>query len=498
MRKIIVLLLCVVMVLGVFTGCRTSIDNNDDSSQETETTTSTASSDTTDARLVPDVPEITFNGYQFRILTKGKTSSTWYSVDIDAESMTGEPINDAVYARNSKIEELYDIEIIEESPSSPDVAATTALTAQNDFYDMIALRMNDHMEGLINKGFMKDLNEVEYLDLTRPYYDQKSISELSIDGKNFAITGDLLTMDNDATRCVLFNKTIADDIGIETIYNADFYQLVESGKWTLDVLYECAKLAVQDKDGQAGMNPDVDIYGMETEPFNSLVMLNSAGVRIVQKNEEDIPVYSLYTDKAIEVLQKIIPIQNDACMMLSTNYSGYTDVWTGLFHPTFTSNRSLFYMGQIQNAKMFRTFDVDFGILPIPKYDESQEEYLSPVTTYGTDCISIPKIASNLERTAIIIEALSCESKYTVQPAYYEATLKGKTAKDEESTVMLDLMFANRTFDLGYMYNWGGSYDAIYALTKTNSTSITSTLKSIQVTAEREIAATVSAIMNQQ
>jgi len=154
-------------------------------------------------------------------------------------------------------------------------------------------------------------------------------------------------------------------------------------------------------------------------------------------------------------------------------------------------------MGQVQNAKMFRTEDVTFGILPIPKYDEAQEQYLAPVTTYGTDCISIPKIASDLERTAIIIEALSCESKYTVQPAYYEATLKGKTAKDVESTEMLDLMFANRTFDLGYMYNWGGSYSAIYNLTKTNSTSIASTLQSIQKTAESEINTTINAIINQ-
>jgi hypothetical protein len=482
------------MLAGIFTSCK--VDKTDPNVSSSDGSNTINPTDTSEVRLTPDVPEgIQFNGHKFTVITRGKSSSTWYSMDIDAEGTTGEPVNDAVYARNIKIEQLYNVEIIEDAPKSPEVVAENELMSQNDIYDMICLRMNGHISSLVTKGYLMDLNELEYLDLTRPYYDQRSIADLSIANKNFAITGDLLTMGNDATRAIMFNKTIAEQINIEGKYNASLYDLVKSGKWTLDVLFECSQLAVQDKDGMPGMNPDMDVFGMQTEPFNTLVFLHSAGVKIVTKDSNDIPQYSLINDRATDVLQKVIPMQNDISMMLNTKYSGYTpDVWVGLFHPTFAGGRSLFYMGQVQNAKMFRIEDVDFGILPIPKYEESQLEYLSPVTTYGANSIAVPKIASDVDRTGIIIEALSCESKYTVQPAYYESTLKGKTAKDEESSDMLDIMFSNRIFDLGYMYNWGSAYTVISNLTTANTINVASQLKGIDKTVQGAITATIQAI----
>ena len=72
--------------------------------------------------------------------------------------------------------------------------------------------------------------------------------------------------------------------------------------------------------------------------------------------------------------------------------------------------------------------------------------------------IAVLKSASDPERTGIIIEALSAESMYTLTPAYYDITLKTKLSRDEESAAMLDLIFENRVFDIGAMYNWGNVY----------------------------------------
>ena len=51
----------------------------------------------------------------------------------------------------------------------------------------------------------------------------------------------------------------------------------------------------------------------------------------------------------------------------------------------------------------------------------------------------MPTNASDPERTEIILEALSAESRYTVQPAYYDISLKGKYIRDEECADMLDI-----------------------------------------------------------
>ena len=68
----------------------------------------------------------------------------------------------------------------------------------------------------------------------------------------------------------------------------------------------------------------------------------------------------------------------------------------------------------------------------------------------------------DLERTGAIIEALSAEGYYTLKPAYYETVLKGKSVRDDESSEMLDIIFANRVYDLEYMYDWGGIVAPLY------------------------------------
>ena len=50
---------------------------------------------------------------------------------------------------------------------------------------------------------------------------------------------------------------------------------------------------------------------------------------------------------------------------------------------------------------------------------------------------------------------------YLLTPAYYDKTLKSKESRDEESSRMLDVIFATTIYDLGYMFNWGGICSAV-------------------------------------
>jgi hypothetical protein len=38
---------------------------------------------------------------------------------------------------------------------------------------------------------------------------------------------------------------------------------------------------------------------------------------------------------------------------------------------------------------------------------------------------------------------------------FYDTVLTGVTARDEDSHEMLDIIFANRVFDLGFIQGWG-------------------------------------------
>ena len=449
--------------------------------------TDTTASATEDTRITPNLPEANFEGHKFTVLTKGQSSATWYSRDIYSEGITGEVISDAVYQRNKKIEEIYNFEVVEVGSTDPATQASNSILAQNDEYDMICIRLKDHITSLINSGYLHDLNTFERMDLTQPYYDQSAMKYLSMGNKQYAVTGDLLTMDNDATRCVLFNKSLFNNLQLSNTIGGSLYDIVKAGKWTFDVLETCSAAATADLNGDQIMD-DQDQWGMANEQFNTLALYNAAGLVLFEKDPNtDLPSCTFNTEKSISVLQRIIP-------MINAEYSKfYSDAYTQV-HPFFKEGKILFHLAQLAEVTLYRAMEFDFGIIPLHKLDEAQERYYSPVTAYGSNCISVPITAGDIERTGHIIEALSCESMYTVTPAYYEVALEGKMLRDEESTEMLDIILDTAMFELGYMWNWGSIYGSLCTATTSNNTNLASIFKAVEKVCNRAIETTVKAV----
>ena len=113
----------------------------------------------------------------------------------------------------------------------------------------------------------------------------------------------------------------------------------------------------------------------------------------------------------------------------------------------FQADRGLFYAASCFYIENLRNMQTDFGILPYPKYDESQKEYYSRIE--GCEMSGIPNTITDKARTSAVIEALASISATTVEPAYYDIVLKSQAARDNDSSEMLDIIFANRVFDLG-------------------------------------------------
>ena len=101
-------------------------------------------------------------------------------------------------------------------------------------------------------------------------------------------------------------------------------------------------------------------------------------------------------------------------------------------------NRLLYWFSNVRNAETLRSLDSDFGIIPTPKFDENQENYIS--SNLGTSYFAIPNYVTDTDRAAIILEALNYESHRLVRPAYYDIVLKAKGTRDEDSEKMLDLV----------------------------------------------------------
>lgn len=112
----------------------------------------------------------------------------------------------------------------------------------------------------------------------------------------------------------------------------------------------------------------------------------------------------------------------------------------------FTDGNALFYNFSLADIASMRQMKDEFGILPSPKYDENQENYHTVVfDNHSVMCV--PMNVSDPERAGMILEALCYESMNLVTPAYYDIILQGKTARDDASNEMLDIIRDSFQFD---------------------------------------------------
>ena len=119
----------------------------------------------------------------------------------------------------------------------------------------------------------------------------------------------------------------------------------------------------------------------------------------------------------------------------------------------FSEGRSLFMTERVRVCKnVLANTNIDCGILPVPKYDESQENYITtmamPFSMY-----SIPVSASDPDASAALLECLGSEGYRRVTPKLFEVAMKVRYSKDHVSSRMYDIIRESVTFDLGRIFN---------------------------------------------
>ena len=414
-----------------------------------------------------DLPAQDFNGYNFRLISRGETVQHWWNLDISADEENGDLINDGVFQRNRKIEEKYNIKIVNIPDGEVSGKANKSIKAGSDDYDVVVIGLP--LQGNLSvSGLLMDLHRMPFIDLTKPWWDQKAVEQLSVEGKLYATACDLTIRDKDAIIILMFSKTLAQNYGIE-----DPYQLVLSGNWTIDKMYDMVKSASKDLDGDGVMGLG-DQYGFLTQYRHTQYLFNGCGEYIAKLSAEKLPEITLYNERSSDICDKIALMQADKNITVNAEQASgkFTDIWDVFQVPLFAEDRALFYHAGMNRVTLLRTMETDFGILPTPKYDETQENYHIAVDAACMSSVSVPITVSDPERTGQILEDLTYESRYILLPAYYDMNLKTKFARDEESSAMIDIILTNRLYDLGEIYGWGSVVNYFNDLAQGKNTSL--------------------------
>ena len=406
---------------------------------EANTAADTAAAETETADPLADLPSMDYEGYDFRMLIRN--AENWLE-DMVAEEMTGEVVNDAVFKRNSETEERYNI-TISHTPSSHHNYETDAkplILAGEDAFDLVIPHARvAHVYA--NEGLTADWNTLKYVDLTQAYWDQDAAQSFQMPGGLYCMTGDISHESVGASNAMLFNKDYFDENNIEYPYD-----MVKEGTWTLDVFTQMAETYSRDIDGDGAIT-EKDICGYATFYWiGPIQAFYSSGARVIDK-DSDTYAFSVYNERSVKMFEKYFDLLNSEYAILDSSSDNSFDCTSTTL---FREGRSLFTDVNITLVINLREMDQNFGVLPWPKLEVS-DDYVANVDA-GTNLCTIPITNSDFDRTSLILETLAILGREYVIPSYYEIALKTRDSRDEESAEMLDIIVSNRVFDLGY-YN---------------------------------------------
>ncbi|MBQ4573910.1 MAG: hypothetical protein IJA85_01810 [Clostridia bacterium] len=476
MKRTISLVLAALMLSTVLTACSSSEDT-DKSAVTTAAPTDVTTAETTpeETRLYPDhLPDITFENADVN-LGHWEYDSGMLIQDMDAEAENGDLVNDAIYKRNLAIEEKYKVNLLTTYIYLGDMTALyrKMVQAGDQTYDTIFVRAHE-MPAQYNNGVLLNLRVLPHVDWTNPWWDQDSIEGLSILGGLPAIASDINLADNIATACVMFNKQVATDSNIDS---EQFYNYVLDGTWTIEQMYEIGKTVSADTNGN-GEADDGDLFGIVGQQDPTYILYFGSGEHYVKNDSDGVPCLAFDNERSYSVCDAIIKLMNDEKHYFTPTGKDIADV--------FAANKCLFMVDRLKRTELLRNMQSDYGVLPVPKYDNSQDGYSNIVSIHNATLLTIPKTNARLEMTAIILEALACESRYTVIETYYEVVLQEKLTRDAASYQMIEIIFNNRVYDLGELYALGGFNGEVLNMSLRN-TAMASKYASVEKRMQKEL-----------
>ncbi len=427
---------------------------------ETVTTDTTVQPEETTALTRENTPDSLPDGLDFG----GKTFTIHYfdqnAAEWEAESETGEIINDTVYRRSRTVEERLNVKLApffsgvltDYNGTIKSTLSASILAGTGDF-DLIAGYAAYITRGM--EGYLTNLNDVPYLDFSQPWWISEMKEAMTIGDCLYFMTGDLgMSVMQNFDAC-FFNSSVAEKYSL-----GDLFELVFDGKWTLDEMNRCIKAVAQDVDSDGKItDAGNDIVGVTLfDKFSGLdAFLGGFRCKITQKNSSGEPELCLNSERSAMVIEKLLAMfGTDGAILPAEKYP--LSKQTGL--KLLSEGKSLFFIDRLLGAEtdVMRSMKDDWGVLPVPKLDDTQEDYgVFLCDSYSLFCI--PLDCKDLKMAGAVTEALAAENYRHLTEAYYSVALQSKYARSEESVRVLEMLRENVCIDFGYNYTGiGASY----------------------------------------
>ena len=318
-------------------------------------------------------------------------------------------------------------------------------------FDLIA-GYSQTMATLATQGLTLDLMaSSKYLDLGKPWWPDSLVDDLTISGKLYFASGDISTSFIATMLSVFVNKSYYP--------SQNLYDLVYNDEWTLDTMFEMVK----DQGVADDIEPDKkdlrDRFGLVVGWTSYLdgFFYGSDLITVDHSENGELHVNSAYVgEKADALCEKLKQFfrSDDAWM---PSYTEPDEIHKGVIDNLFAVGRSAMMVGTgttILSYPGMRDTEVDYAVLPMPKYDEDQKDYKSVnLNLYTLWSIFAGSDAEQAKRAGAVMECLGSTGYRKVTPVVFDRCLKLRYAKDGDTGRMYDIIRAGVVFDPGRIFS---------------------------------------------
>jgi hypothetical protein len=431
-------------------------------------------------RIPDNLPDVTYGGRDY--LIESETRKTY---EILSEELNGEATNDAVYNRNLLIENRFDVKIGMVENETPYNEIVTAVTAGTHDYD-IAGFINFLTLTPVTARVLYNWLDIPRVDLSQPWHNQLANNGATINGKLFAINSDLSISTLLYTYGMFFNYNIMEQYGFSS---ADLYDIVFEGKWTLDRMTEITSGIWQDLNGDGRHDAgDIHGYAVINGSINThdvwLAALDISPLLVI-RDRDDYEV-TFFGDRTVTALEKVTALYHNSEGSLFDNSGDWRNI--PAYFAAGNVAMTQLYFGE--TTESLSEMDDTYGILPLPKLDETQSGYYTNCwDQFTVFAVPLTMPAEDGEFVGTIYEVLCAESYKTVFPAYYDVALKSRYSAEPATAEIIDIIMEGRNLD--FTFQFGSNLLSLPYMFRTmsvaNDTNVASQYKKIQKALNKNI-----------
>ena len=432
--KFLTAALAAMLLLTSLLACNQKKDNSEESANRGEQQTVVH-----DDGFVYSPPDVYYDDAEFNVLTWKETEEWVLEAD---ESTT--PIDAKTFEHFSTVEYELGVDIvIKESIAGHygvmgDFIAKVSMLGEGDGFDLICQYSLTAAQAAM-QGYYVNMLDTRWLNWNAPYWSSDLVETNTFNGQLYYCSGEV-------SRTTIYNMFLTVyNYSLANKYNlGNLYELVENGEWTIGKQEELVKDIYSDVNNNDARDAQ-DLFGLVV-PSHNHIDSYQYGCNLLSVTKSDMGELEinpdLIGDHGITVTDKLKQLFHNTTGV----YCGTND----LANDSAIINGTAVFQVMVASdvIKTVNPSGIDYGILPMPKYDVEQEGYHTCLSM-PYSMFSIPVIARDPDMSSAVLESMAHDGYAKLSPYIFENCLKSRYSKRPEDAAMFDYLRGGVIYEPG-------------------------------------------------